>query len=112
MNTQKKKLGIVSYIGIGLSALIVLATIVICLLDFIYNKGVYDDYSKIGPLLVVFISIPYLVYYAITTIISISIDLSKGKSKGKDITISILYGLPIVCTIVIVLFVVLLTIRS
>ena len=50
MNTQKKKLGIVSYIGIGLSALIVLATIVICLLDFIYNKGVYDDYSKIGPL--------------------------------------------------------------
>ena len=109
---KNNKLGVVSYIGIGITALIVLATIGICLLDFIYNKGVYDDYSQIGPILVIFISAPYFIYYVITTVISICIDLKKGKSKGKDITIAILYGLPIVCTILLVLFITLLTIRS
>lgn len=107
MNTKKRP-GVVSYIGIGILTLIVISTIVLLIYDFISVGGKHSDYEMFGPLLIFLIAIPNFVYYAITTIISIVMDLTKGKSTGKDITISILYGLPVLITLGFIVFVALL----
>lgn len=99
---NKKKLGIVSYIGIVLTILQVLGFGLLILVDLFHN-GVLNEYNVAALMIAFVIMLPTFIYYVVATIISVVVDLNKGKSKTKDILVSIAYVIPIIVTILIIL---------
>ncbi len=93
---KKKKLGVVSYIGIGIIALILLAFIGLCIIDTIQNGS--NEYAVFGRIVGFGALLIPLLYYGSALAISIVIDITSGKGSLKnikDILIIIAYIAPI-----------------
>lgn len=94
---KKNKLGVVSYVIIGIMVSLFIGYFGFSTIDIMKNGAA--EAAVFLWIIIFFFLIGYLVYYGVLLLISALIDIKKGKSLAKDITVSIFAAFPIIFSI-------------